>query len=909
VPSSMERYDRPGYRLAQAWLAEGRKSRPGEHHGPYNSVVPAMWPLTGRAEELRVINGLTRHHAGVAGVVLAGAAGVGKTRLAREALAVAKQRGALTRWVVATASARALPLGAFAATLGVMGPDPARLVHQASAALLAGAGKTGVGSVIIGVDDAHLLDELSATLVHQLVLRRAASVVLTLRAGETAPDAVTALWKDGHLSRLELQPLSLNETTALLEAALGGVIDSIAARRLWSITQGNVLYLRHLVDGELEAGRLHQAEGLWVWSGTPKLTPGLVELLSARIGQLPDTVKAVVEVLAFGEPLGVPLLVGLTDAVAVEQAEARELVEVYRDRRRLQARLAHPLYGELQRAQIGSLRARRLRGRLADALAGTGERRVDDTLRRALLTVESDLPPDPALLTDAAHRATELGDLALTEQLARAAISAGGRFEPRLLLGNALHWSGPPRAAETESVLAAVATIARTDVERVQVAEPRAANLLFGLARPTEAMAVLDAVLETLSDDVAKLELSAMRSVLIVFLGQVVQAAEGAATVLVHPRCPPSAMQLATWGLTAARGSQGHLGGLAARVQWIDARADRFETGLHQAAIIGSSWVHGLLLAGLLDAAEETARRYRERCEGTTGFGYGVVCTMCGAAAQARGQVRTAARWFSEALAASVPTFTLLVDAYGALGMAGDAASARDAWRRMPLADQHPGFNYLKPELQLGAAWVAAAEGTLSEAIALSRQAAQLAAAQDQPAVEVVALHSAVCFDDRTVADRLAELASQVDGPRAPAAAAHAAALAADNGAALHAASVQLEAMGALLLAADAAAQAAAAHHRHGQRGSAQAASSRAHRLAQACEGARTPALAALAAPLTLTAREREIVTLAANGLSNRQIADRLTVSVRTVEGHLYRACTKLGVSDRGELAALVHGN
>jgi DNA-binding CsgD family transcriptional regulator len=33
-------------------------------------------------------------------------------------------------------------------------------------------------------------------------------------------------------------------------------------------------------------------------------------------------------------------------------------------------------------------------------------------------------------------------------------------------------------------------------------------------------------------------------------------------------------------------------------------------------------------------------------------------------------------------------------------------------------------------------------------------------------------------------------------------------------------------------------------------------------------------------------------VTLAAIGLSNRQIADRLTASIRTVEGHLYRACT-----------------
>ncbi len=76
----------------------------------------------------------------------------------------------------------------------------------------------------------------------------------------------------------------------------------------------------------------------------------------------------------------------------------------------------------------------------------------------------------------------------------------------------------------------------------------------------------------------------------------------------------------------------------------------------------------------------------------------------------------------------------------------------------------------------------------------------------------------------------------------------------------------------------------------------------RAHRLAQACEGARIPALTILTAPLPLTSREREIVTLAAGGLSNRQVADRLVVSVRTVEGHLYRACAKLGDT---ELAAL----
>jgi DNA-binding NarL/FixJ family response regulator len=159
------------------------------------------------------------------------------------------------------------------------------------------------------------------------------------------------------------------------------------------------------------------------------------------------------------------------------------------------------------------------------------------------------------------------------------------------------------------------------------------------------------------------------------------------------------------------------------------------------------------------------------------------------------------------------------------------------------------------------------------------------------------------------VADRLAQLATQVDGPRAPVAAAHAAALTADDGAALHAASVQLEQMGALLLAADATAQAAVAYTRHHRRGSAQTATTRAHQLAQACEDAHTPALATLATPLPLTGREREIATLAASGLSNRDIAQRLAVSVRTVENHLYRACTKLGIPNRTALATLLHNH
>lgn len=58
--------------------------------------------------------------------------------------------------------------------------------------------------------------------------------------------------------------------------------------------------------------------------------------------------------------------------------------------------------------------------------------------------------------------------------------------------------------------------------------------------------------------------------------------------------------------------------------------------------------------------------------------------------------------------------------------------------------------------------------------------------------------------------------------------------------------------------------------------------------------------------PATLSPREREIATLAAGGLASKVIADRLSLSVRTVDNHLAHVYTKTGVSGRAELGALI---
>src|ERR1700759_5868889 len=100
------------------------------------------WPLTGRSKEQRLIEAAI-FDSDLSGVVVCGAAGVGKSRIAREALTSAGSQGCEVRWIVGTSSARSIPLGALSSWAEPTGRDNLHLIRDAIAALTSAPSGTG----------------------------------------------------------------------------------------------------------------------------------------------------------------------------------------------------------------------------------------------------------------------------------------------------------------------------------------------------------------------------------------------------------------------------------------------------------------------------------------------------------------------------------------------------------------------------------------------------------------------------------------------------------------------------------------------------------------------------------------------------------------------------------------------
>lgn len=219
-----------------------------------------------------------------------------------------------------------------------------------------------------------------------------------------------------------------------------------------------------------------------------------------------------------------------------------------------------------------------------------------------------------------------------------------------------------------------------------------------------------------------------------------------------------------------------------------------------------------------------------------------------------------------------------------------------------------PGGQVFASDLDVAALWIEVLSGRLADAEALLDDA--VARSDDEGTLMVSAYlrHEAIRagLPAARHVDALGEVAAVDQGRRAACWFAHAAALADGRGAGLVDAGHQFATLGMHLMASEAFARAAIALRRAGSLALAAQAKELSRQQRAWCPGARTPALHLGDLVVGLTARELDVATRAGVGKANLDIAEDLGISVRTVETHLQRAFTKLGVNRRADLATLL---
>ncbi|MEZ0054086.1 DNA-binding CsgD family transcriptional regulator [Mycobacterium sp. MAA66] len=869
-------------------------------------VTSTDWPFVGRGNELAALSRMVADPS-ARGVVLAGPAGVGKTRLATECAAAAKDC-AVAR-VAGHQSSAQLPFGALTHLLPsvdhgeeAMRQDRAGLLRQFADALIKSAGSR---RLLLLVDDAHLLDMASATLIHQLALTGSAFVLATVRAGEVAPDAVVALWKDGLIERHEVVGLPIAATERLICAALDGVVDPDTTLTLATHCHGNVLFLRELVLGAVEDRTLRYEHGMWRLARPLRPSSRLVELVESRLGELGPDERALMELVSLGEPLGQRELETLGDADVAERLERAGLVRVEVNNGHLQVRLGHPVYGDVLRAGLPVLRVASISRALAESVEASGTANDEEVLRIGSWRLIGG-GGSPQVMLAAATAARWRYDFPLAQRLVQAARDLGGGFDADLLAARLSGIQGRSDAAESE--LAVLAELATDDAQRAKVTIARMDNFLYS-DRPGDSLQVATAAETTIRDRHWRDEIVARRSAILV-------ATDGPLATLkaVTPLLAGSTSNNAlVWAcLTGAR-SLARMGRCQEALQLTE-RGYATQIALTE-PIEWYPWFHlfnrceALLNVGRLHDAEALARAeytaglrdHSPEAQGCFALQLAKVCLL-------RGRVRDAATHAREAVAVlrriGRPMF--LHEALHILAMArahtDEIEAANTVLAKIDEFDL-PRRTYDAADALVARAWMAAAQAHLPQARKLADDAAQLALKSGDLVVASVAMHTQARFGAAAeVTEALDRLERRIDPGLVNPLAAHARHLAGDNPEGLQDAATAFAELGADLLAADAAADSAVSWTRHGHQRNAAAATRMAVDLAEACQGATTPALQSINARARLTPAEHETAALAASGLSNKAIADELVLSVRSVENRLQRVYEKLGISSRAAL-------
>ncbi len=844
------------------------------------------------------------------GVLLNGPAGVGKTRLADELLVRLRAAGHRTARTVATPGSQTIPFAA----IGHLVPD--ELMAEAS---LAGAVKV-FGALrelldghdkrlVMMIDDMPFIDEASLTVGMQLHAAGLVFMIGTARTGMPLTPSADGLMRSFAIRRVDIHELDVDEVATVASEALGAPIDPLSAAQLWDATRGNALYLRELLLSVEDSGITQLPSGALRLDVDPSQSPRLVELVSDRLRGLEPALADTLALIAVAEPLLVGDIerAGLLDhTIALEQYG---VVTVDDSGTEPTVRLAHPLHGEVLRSTMVVLRRRRQIQRAIDIIGGRPNPRPDDALRLALWRLDIGQVGEPDVLMSGARLARSALDLPSTIRLARAAHDVRRSAASQHLLTEALFLSGS--FDEAEMIAAEPEPDDATPASHLLLVAPRVNNLLWGVNDTARALAVVEAERPFFAQigtshilDVVEANVHAYDGRPLRVLDKIPMDQPGGLLRIL------TATPLSTALILNGRLEDGVAVSMAAHATQMaqdDPKAfldpnTHIATGANGMLGLGRfAEVDGMVIQAHADSMSERVPFMRS-----------FHASVLGRSALRTGRLLDAQLWFADARAAAEeigfrPSRRIAMSGLAsALGQQGKRTESAAILAELEALE--PDINYMLSDIAIGSAWALAALGRIGEARSVLREAAEGAMQRDEwwPALEVV-IECARLGDADTIRDLVDEIEPHVQGPLTPVVARFARAMSGRSLQMLADVGADLAKVGMRLLAAEAAVELARLQRRDGMSRDAASTSARAMELIAQCQGANTPGIGSVESSTSLlTNREREIAVLAAEGLTSKEIADRLFLSVRTVDNHLQNVYLKLGVKGRAELSQVI---
>lgn len=839
-------------------------------------------------------------------VALVGPAGVGKSSLAGRVCDELDGLGHPVRRIAGRESTRVIPFGAYGELLGD-GPP-----HLAASSVIEAlsVGASGRRPVLL-VDDVHALDDASLGVTHQLVHDDRLHVVLTIRSEGRLDGAVGSLCSGPRVTRIDLDPLADGEVGRLVEDLVGGPVESATRRQLADVSGGNPLFINELVTGSLAAGVLAARDGVWRFNAPLVGTPVLEDLILSRYAPLDPVDRDVIETIALAGGLPLAVVEHLAPIAVLESLERDGAVVVREGADGPHSvDLSHPLHGEIIRGRTPALTRLRLSRLLAHAVDAVPAGTVDD-LRAALWQRDGGQEPSADRLLAAARLALDRNDTALAGALAEATLDHQRTFD-----GYAIAcWCRAERGDHAGAhALAESAIDALEDPwQRTAMALRMAEERWWGEGVGADGRSGRDLLLDArhlLPTGPWQDMLQAQALAFDVLDGSVDRALVGSTPfhACSDPRVAAIGSLVRSLALTFEdRADEAVDVARAARDTITRADASYGDPEIHQLAE-----VLAIAFGGDFRVADEVIAAVHD----VTATRPGLQARGWAAAVRAfvllpRGRLVDASRFAAEAEATwrevglpRLSRWATIASAQAAVEQ-GRLDDARAALARLAAVPAER-FRLFEPLAHRAAGLVDVVAGSTERGVTTLRAAFHDALDSGRITMAVLIAH------DLT---RVGALAAATEAFRAvPAGGAftetcrsYADAAATGDVDRLITAAESFTSLGADLYEVEAYARAAGVATRAGRTRDARRLVALAGTAAERCQGehALAPSIGG-GRPTGLSPREHEVVRLAAAGHTNRAIAEELVISERTVENHLYRAFTKLGVTTRADLAGAV---